>query len=126
MLSFKDLSKGQKKYIAATITEFPEVVSKKFLTVSEIKYMFDEMKNKRREGGVKVGYPIWLVTQNRVGKSQYKLPLPSKAELEEFLSKNELKGSNSYTDKPQVQINSEIDYTEQEFLDELRANGIKI
>jgi hypothetical protein len=123
-LKFNDLTKAQKTYILATISEYPSLKDKEFVSVSEIKQMFEEMKAKRKVGGVKVGYPIWLVTQNRVGRSQYKFPLPTDLELNSF-SFEKSKPSKESVVIEHV-INQQIDYTEEEFLEELRANGIRV
>ena len=85
MFSFIELKPTQKQYVAELMKQFNH--TQKDITLGQIKTYHQMMLYRREEGGLKLGYPNWLiVAKNKVSKSVYGFPLPTEEELEDFYS----------------------------------------
>lgn len=83
MFKFLELKPTQKQYVI-TIMEKLKHTSPE-ISLSEIKDYHKQLIDSRSKGGEKLGYPNWLIVQdNKVKKSVYGLPVPSKQEAIDF------------------------------------------
>jgi hypothetical protein len=130
MLKFKDLTKSQKQFIVRTIENFPAYYSERTLGAKQIHASYYKMRDERNTSGEKLGYPNWLQSNNRVGRGQYQMPWPTESELAAFSTVKVTK-----TDKDASKLQKIIDespeegvelQSDDEFMAELRANGIAV
>lgn len=125
MLKYTDLSKGQKKLIDAFIEHRPELASAETLASKEMYHIWHEIYSKREDGAPKVGYPHWLSKNNQIRRGILAFPGPDSKGLTDAemttLEKSKLQKilDNSVEDGVES-INDD------EFMAELRANGIEV
>lgn len=101
-MNYGDLSKAQKRIIDAFVTMDPSLASAESISRTRIEELFygpGGLLEQRATGGAKIGYPMWLLRGEKVSRGVYKFPCPN----------------------PQASLNEE-----DEFIEELRAAGIKI
>lgn len=99
---YSDLTKAQRRIIDAFVTMDPSLASADSIPRTRIEELFygpGGLLEQRGAGGTKIGYPMWLLRGEKVSRGVYKFPCPNP---------------------------KEHDQEEDEFLAELRANGIKI
>lgn len=130
MLKFKDLTKSQKQFIVRTIENFPQFYKERTLGAKQIHASYYKMKDERSATGEKLGYPNWLQTNNRVGRGTYQMPWPTETELAAVSKVKVTKADKDATklqkildESPEVEVEYQSD---DEFMDELRANGIPV
>ena len=130
MLKYSDLTKSQKSFIARMLEIFPEYYSEKTLGAKQIHAAYYKLKEQRTNTQEKLGYPNWLQNKNRVGRGEYKMPWPTETELAKTSSvkvaKQDLSASKLQKivdESPEVEVEYQ---TEDEFMAELRANGINV
>lgn len=81
MLKFKDLSPGQKAAVLAGIAHEPALATAKEVTAKEIHRVYMELIALREQGGVKVGYPVWLSKTNTIRRGVQMWPAPTEEDL---------------------------------------------
>lgn len=130
MLKFKDLTKSQKNFIVRTLELFPEYYSLPNLNAKQIHASYYKLKADRTSTQEKLGYPNWLQSSNRVGRGEYKMPWPTETELaaasQVQVPKQTLDASKLQKiidESPEVEVEYQSD---DEFMAELRANGINV
>ena len=130
MLKFKDLTKSQKQFIVRTLENFPAYYSERTLGAKQIHASYYKMKDERASSGEKLGYPNWLQTNNRVGRGQYQMPWPTEKELAALsvvavtkTDKDATKLQQIIDESDEFEVESQSD---DEFMAELRANGIPV
>ena len=130
MLKFKDLTKSQKQFVVRTLENFPEYYKERTLGAKQIHASYYKMKDERATSGEKLGYPNWLQTNNRVGRGQYQMPWPTETELAAFstvkvtkVDKDASKLETIIDESDEFEVESQSD---DEFMAELRANGIPV
>lgn len=130
MLKFKDLTKSQKQFIVRTLENFPEYYKERTLGAKQIHASYYKMKDERATSGEKLGYPNWLQSNNRVGRGQYQMPWPTEKELAAVSSvpvtkvdKDATKLQQIIDESDEFEVESQSD---DEFMAELRANGIPV
>jgi len=130
MLKFSDLTKSQKTFITRMLEIFPEYYSEKNLNAKQIHAAYYKLKELRASTDEKLGYPNWLQNKNRVGRGEYKMPWPTETELTKSSSvkvaKQEFSASKLQKiidESPEVEVEYQ---SEDEFMAELRANGINV
>lgn len=79
-MNYAKLTKVQKRCIDAFVKIRPELETAETITRPEIEQLFEALLAERANGGEKIGYPMWLVKGEKVGRGQYKFPAPSRAE----------------------------------------------
>ena len=85
VMQFKELKPTQKQYIIELMKQFNH--TQKDITLGQIKTYHQMMLYRREEGGLKLGYPNWLiVAKNKVSKSVYGFPIPTESEMDDYLS----------------------------------------
>lgn len=123
MLTYKDLTNSQKKCIDTFIEYHPELASAAEITSKEVHTIWHEIFNQRSNGAPVLAYPHWLSKNNQIRRGVHSFPSPS--------------GTTSVSEKMQEDKKSlqkiidslepvKKDNSEEEFLDELRANGITV
>lgn len=130
MLKYSDLTKSQKNFITRMLEIFPEYYSEKTLGAKQIHAAYYKLKEMRSNTQEKLGYPNWLQNKNRVGRGEYKMPWPTEAELAKTSSVKVAKQDISASKLQKIIDESpevEVEYqSEDEFMAELRANGINV
>jgi hypothetical protein len=130
MLKYSDLTKSQKSFITRMLEVFPEYYSEKTLGAKQIHAAYYKLKEMRTNTQEKLGYPNWLQNKNRVGRGEYKMPWPTETELAKTSSVKVAKQDISASKLQKIIDESpevEVEYqTEDEFMAELRANGINV
>lgn len=73
MLSYDDLSKGQKRYVDLVQQFFPNIVEDiSFQQMKEVHKMLYDLRELGKE--YRVGFPNWLIQHNRLGEGLYFFP----------------------------------------------------
>ena len=84
-MDFIELKPTQKQYVVYVMDRFDH--KHEDITLDDMKFYHAEMVMTRNQGCPKLGYPNWLIKpENKVGKSVYHFPIPTKSELDDFLS----------------------------------------
>lgn len=124
MLKYSDLSKGQKRLIDAFVQYRPELATAETLASKDMYHIWQEIFADRANGGPKVGYPHWLSKHNQIRRGVLAFPGPQSKGLTEAeqteLEKSKLQKILDNSDQDQVE------FSDAEFMDELRANGIEV
>lgn len=119
MLTYSELSKGEKKCIDAFISHRPELANVSELATKEVYAIWDEIYNLRSSGAPKVAYPNWLTKHNSIRRGLISFPGP-----------NSKQSTLSNADKPKIKkvdkVVEDIVIDEDEFFDELREFGIEV
>lgn len=84
MLKFSQLTFTQQRFIEAFLTLKPEVRTNGLATLKECSDAYYEIKKTRAAGGPKIGYPNWLFKKNKESRGLYRIPIPTKTELQEY------------------------------------------
>lgn len=113
-MNYSSLTKVQKRCIDAFVAIRPELATTETITRPEIEALFKTLYEARETGGEKIGYPMWLVKGEKVGRGQYKFPAPGLTQS--AVSEVEKKASKSAA----IQ-NAEED---KEFFQDLQQYGI--
>lgn len=79
-MNYAKLTKVQKRCIDAFVKIRPELATAETITRTEVEELFEILHAEREHGGEKIGYPMWLVKGEKVGRGQYKFPAPASAE----------------------------------------------
>ena len=85
-MKYLELSPVQKRCIDAFITIRPELATAVSITRIEVENLFAELYILRQDGGVKIGYPVWLVRGEKFSRGNYKFPSPNAVEGAEPVS----------------------------------------
>lgn len=73
MMTWFELSKAQQRWVTLVQMFHPEV--KDSVTFQQIRAFHDEFMSKRSEGKqYKIGFPIWLITNNAIERGAYFFP----------------------------------------------------
>jgi len=124
MLTYADLSKGQKKLIDAFIQYRPELATADTLNSKDMYYIWQEIFADRANGGPKVGYPHWLSKNNQIRRGVLAFPGPqSKGLTEEQRTELEKSKLQKILDNS---TEDEVEFRDDEFMAELKANGIEV
>ena len=141
MLKFSDLTKSQKNFIARTLEIFPEYYNETTLNAKQIHAAYYKLKDDRSSTGEKLGYPNWLQSNNRVGRGTYQMPWPTEKQLSGFSTKGTAVvakaakvAKNTKLDASKLQkivdesdsVEVEYEQSDEDFLKELRDNGIAV
>lgn len=125
MLKYSDLTNGQKKTIDAYVAHRPELASAETLGAKEINIIWNELFALRATGGVKVGYPNWLTRFNHIDRGTVAFPGPgSKGLSTEQVATLEKSKLQKILDSSHQDVVESI--SDDEFMAELKANGIEV
>lgn len=112
-MNYSKLTNTQKRCIDAFVKIRPELASAETISRADIEEIFWILHAEREHGGEKIGYPMWLVKGEKVGRGSYKFPAP------ELASK-----STSKTETKEVSPEIKSAEEDKEFFTELAENGI--
>lgn len=126
MLTYADLSKGQKRCIDAFVALRPELASAETITTKEVQSLFWQLHEQRESGAAKIGYPLWLSANNTISRGVFAFPGPNSVTTKVYGKPKATKtlGKQKLDKIMQDSIPVEIDTDE--FEAELRANGIQV
>lgn len=78
MITHSELTPAQEKWLALIEYYFEDVYSSGKITHKQLKAAHDRFTVLRKEDKkYKVGWPIWLITNNAISRGVYELPVPS-------------------------------------------------
>ena len=112
MLNYSTLTKTQRRVVDAFVQLDPKLASAETITRKQVEELFFTLFEKRKDGGEKIGYPMWLVKGDKAGRGAYKFPAP------------ELAGRAKVISSGSSQVKSKMDAEDEEFFTELAENGI--
>lgn len=116
-MNYSDLTKTQKRCIDAFVKIRPDLATQETITRPEIELLFNTLFDAREDGGEKIGYPMWLVKGEKVGRGEYKFPAPGLTQASAKTSKSKAKAET-----PAVEIKTEQE--DKEFFTDLKEYGI--
>ena len=116
-MNYSSLTKTQKRCIDAFVKIRPDLATQETITRAEIELLFNTLFDAREDGGEKIGYPMWLVKGEKVGRGEYKFPAPGLAHT----SVQESKSTSEDTVSSDTSTQAEED---KEFFTELQEYGI--
>jgi hypothetical protein len=119
MLKYSDLTKGQKRCIDAFVTYRPELASAETIATKDLFVLWQEIYSQRANGAPKVGFPNWLSNNNQIQRGLLSFPGPNSTGNATALEKSKLQKILNDSD-PVEEVNDD------EFMAELRANGIEV
>jgi len=79
-MNYAKLTKVQKRCIDAFVKLAPELETAESISRTQVEELFAILYNERAHGGEKIGYPMWLIKGEKVGRGMYKFPAPALAE----------------------------------------------
>lgn len=83
MMKFISLKDTQKLYVVTIMEKFSHDSDE--ITLKQMDQYHAELYRQREKGGIKLGYPKWLVNPgNKLAKSVYGFPMPTEDELDDF------------------------------------------
>jgi len=75
MLNYNELSAGQRKWVDLVEILFSDVYKSGIITYNKLKEIDNTLVSLReRDKKYKVGWPIWLITNNAIERGIYKIP----------------------------------------------------
>jgi hypothetical protein len=113
-MKYSQLTKTQKRCIDAFVAIQPDLATRETITRPEIEDLFNILYAERDHGGEKIGYPMWLVKGEKVGRGSYKFPAPNAVASTETV-KDEGSGYAAPTETSQE---------DKEFFTDLKEYGI--
>jgi len=82
-MKFISLKDTQKLYVITIMEKFNHDSDE--ITLKQMDEYHIKMFKQREKGGIKLGYPKWLVNRgNKLSKSVYGFPIPTEDELDDF------------------------------------------
>ena len=119
-MNYSDLTKTQKRCIDAFVSIRPDLATQETITRPEIEMLFQTLYEARADGGEKIGYPMWLVKGEKVGRGEYKFPAPGLVQASAKTSKSKVKTEEAATAAPEIKTEQE----DKEFFTDLKEYGI--
>ena len=110
-MKYSELTATQKRCIDAFVEIKPALAKQSTITRKEVEELFQALYTAREGGGPKIGYPMWLVKGEKVGRGEYVFPAPKLDTIPV------LKKSKSKVEDVQAK-------EDKEFFTELAENGI--
>jgi hypothetical protein len=110
-MKYSTLTATQKRCIDAFVEIKPALAKQETITRKEVEELFFALHAAREGGGPKIGYPMWLVKGERVGRGAYKFPAPG---LDSAPSKS----------KSTAKVEDSSTKEDKEFFTELAEHGI--
>ena len=125
-MNYSELTKTQKRCIDAFIKVRPELASQATITRQEVEALFETLFQARATGGDKIGYPMWLVKGDKLGRGIYEFPAPdldfSASEGSGYAEKVKAKAKSKAAKK--TEIEEAVEKEDKEFFTDLENYGI--
>lgn len=112
-MKYSELTATQKRCIDAFIEIKPELAKQPTISRKEVEELFQALFTAREGGGPKIGYPMWLVKGEKVGRGEYVFPAP-KLDVDLTAPKS----------KSKTKVEDKVAQEDKEFFTELAENGI--
>lgn len=112
-MKYSELTATQKRCIDAFVEIKPELAKQPTISRKEVEDLFQALFAAREGGGPKIGYPMWLVKGEKVGRGEYVFPAP-KLDVDLTASKS----------KSKTKVEDKVAQEDKEFFTELAENGI--
>lgn len=125
MLKYSDLTKAQKKAIDAMVQYEPSLANAETVATRDIHFLVMKIYGDRASGGPKIGYPNWLTKHNSIRRGVVAFPGPGSKGLTEK-EQTELQKSKLQKVLDESQVDEVESISDDEFMAELRANGIEV
>lgn len=113
-MKYSALTATQKRCIDAFVELKPELATQETITRKEVEDLFQALFVAREGGGPKIGYPMWLVKGEKVGRGSYKFPAPKLDTTE----------GSSHATKSKSKVEDNSAKEDKEFFTELAEHGI--
>lgn len=124
MLKYSDLTKSQKRFVDAVIEVRPALAQGGTITLKECAAVYYELRETRTGAkGEKIGYPNWLYAANKLSRGVYEFPAPNGVSTVAKAKNDKTKLEKIIAESETVEVAEQSD---DEFLAELRANGIAV
>ena len=125
MLNYANLTKAQARFIDRAIEIRPHLAEGGTITLKECAKVYDELRGLRSQTGEKIGYPNWLYNKNKISRGVYVFPAPGVEISRQVQAKvSELEEARL---KKIIENSQPVDgIDEDEFMSELRENGIAV
>lgn len=104
-MNYSALTKTQRACIDAFVKLDPSLASAPSITRKRVEELFWILHADRANSGVKVGYPMWLVKGEKVGRGEYKFPAP---ELKASATKSSVQSTPSKSSKEDEEFFAEL------------------
>lgn len=78
-MNYSSLNKTQRRCVDALVKLDPSLASAESITRKQLEELWKVMFESRSNGGEKIGYPMWIVKGEKVGRGAYKFPAPELA-----------------------------------------------
>lgn len=112
-MNYSKLTKIQKRCVDAFVKIRPELATAETISRQDIEEIFWILHAEREHGGEKIGYPMFIVKGEKVGRGEYKFPAPNLASTPAVAPVK--------SEKKVEEVTTEDD---KEFFTELAENGI--
>lgn len=104
-MNYSTLNKTQRLCVDAFVKLDPSLAAAPSITRKKVEELFWELHAERDTTGVKIGYPMWLVKGEKVGRGEYKFPAP---ELKATAFKPSAKSTPSNSSKEDEEFFAEL------------------
>jgi len=116
-MNYSELTKIQKRCIDAFVKIRPELATKVTITRPEVEELFQTLFEARATGGEKIGYPMWLVKGDKLGRGIYEFPAPEfDADADDTVADKRPKATK--------QTSVKTEQEDKEFFAELQEHGV--
>jgi hypothetical protein len=119
-MNYSELNKTQRRCIDAYIKLRPELSNQSTITRPEVEELHARLFAERANGGQKIGYPMWLVKGDKLGRGVYEFPAP---ELDSAPILEKAKPVKSKT-QVKAEAQAKVEQEEKEFFTDLKEYGI--
>lgn len=114
-MNYSELTKIQKRCIDAFVKIRPDLATKITITRPEVEELFQTLYEARATGGEKIGYPMWLVKGDKLGRGIYEFPAPEfDADADDTVAAT----------RPKAKTSVKTDEEDKEFFAELQEHGV--
>jgi len=123
-MNYSELNKTQVRCIDAYISLRPELSAQPTITRPEVEELHSKLYAERANGGLKIGYPMWLVKNDKLGRGIYEFPAP---ELDSIpVLERSKPAAKVKADKAQAKVEAQakIEQEDKEFFTDLKEYGI--
>jgi hypothetical protein len=123
-MNYSELNKTQVRCIDAYIKLRPELASQPTITRPEVEALHAQLFAERANGGAKIGYPMWLVKNDKLGRGIYEFPAPE-LDSAPILQKTPVaKAKTSKTVEEKAEAQAKVEQEDKEFFTDLKEYGI--
>lgn len=123
-MNYSELNKTQKRCIDAYISIRPELANQSTITRPEVEALHAKLFAERENGGAKIGYPMWLVKGDKLGRGMYDFPAPGLDSVPDLEKSKPVKSKTSKTVEAKQEAQAKVEQEDKEFFTDLKNYGI--